>query len=304
MKLRLLTAGAALLIVVPILFLGGVWGAAILCVAAECLALWEYGALRTPKSSTGGRVFTMVLAALPILAATASYDGGLIPSMALMGKTFVIARPTRADWVLLAVGVAALAVPIRYVFEPGKMETVPQRMAGTLFGVVYLGLALGFCVMLRALPNGLLWVCFGLATTWLGDTGAYVGGRALGKNKMAPEISPKKTWEGFACGLAAAIATGFVARAIFEWHGPWHGHEPLWQGIPMKAGDVLLAALISGLLAVVGDLSESLLKRAAGVKDSGTMFPGHGGMLDRIDALLFSLPGVYFYVKFLFARLF
>lgn len=284
MTLRLITAFFALLIVVPILFFGGVPGAQLLCVAAAGLGLWEYGGMRVPPSSGSTRIFMAVLAALPILAA------GYRPPPPQPGG------PLPPDYLILAMGTVFLAVPILFVFKPKQIDTVPARMTFTWFGVVYLGFTLAFCILLRGMENGLLWICFGLAVVWLGDTGAYVGGRAIGKHKLAPEISPKKTWEGLFCGLATSVVTGFLARGVFDY---FH----LWTGRRMSALDVLLVALLAGLMGVIGDLAESLLKRAAGVKDSGRMFPGHGGMLDRIDALLFAIPSVYFYAKFLFGRL-
>jgi len=289
MRLRLITAGFALALVVPVLFFGGMLGIQLLCLAATVIALWEYGSLRQPPASTEGRVFAIVLAWLPILAA------GLHPHSAETGTflrhTVVSVGPPREAWVLLAVGISFLAIPAAYTVRGGDLATVPGRMASTLFGVVYLGFTLSFCVLLRALPNGLLWIVFALATVWLGDTGAYVGGRAFGKHKMAPTVSPKKTWEGLGLGLATSVATGFAARGVFE-------HFGLWEGEPMAAWEVLVLSLISGGMGVLGDLAESLLKRAAGVKDSGSLFPGHGGMLDRIDALLFAVPSVYFWAEF------
>lgn len=302
MILRVLTAAVALAVVLPVLFLGGVPGAQALCIAAACLGLWEYGGLRTPPSSPGNRAFTMVLAALPILAAGAparpapgaellsglrhAFGGG-------SGSTAAVAL-LAADYVLLALAIAFLAIPIAAVLRPGEIERAPERVSATLFGVVYLGFTLSFCVMLRALPNGLLWICLGLAVVWLGDTGAYLGGRAFGRHRMHERVSPKKTWEGSIAGLLTSVAAALAAREVYARLG-------LWQGPSIRAADAVAVGALGGALGQVGDLAESLLKRAAGVKDSGTMFPGHGGMLDRIDALLFALPGVYWYAKFVIA---
>ena len=301
MILRVLTAVVALAVVLPILFLGGVPGAQVLCIAAACLGLWEYGGLR--GSSTGNRVFAMVLAALPILAAgmqvvpppeqeiLTGFKHLLTPGD---GRPRPILSPLGADYVLLALGAVFLAVPIAAVLRPSEIDRAPERIAATLFGVIYLGFTLSFCVMLRALPNGLLWICLGLAVIWLGDTGAYLGGRAFGKHKLHERVSPKKTWEGAIAGLLTSIAAALAARTVY-------GLLDLWEGPPLRAVDAVAVGLLAGLLGQVGDLAESLLKRAVGVKDSGTLFPGHGGMLDRIDALLFALPGVYFYAKFALA---
>lgn len=286
MILRILTAAVALAVVVPILLLGGVVGAQVLCVIAAGLGLWEYGALHAPPATRGNRTFAIVLAALPILAA------GMTALPFQDGQ-----RASGSDWMLLALGIAVLAIPIQTVLQPGDIEGAPGRMARTLFGVCYLGFTLAFCVMLRALPNGLLWIILGLGCVWLGDTGAYVGGRAFGRHKLHPRVSPGKTWEGTVLGILTSIGAGFAARALFDvLPDGWR-----WTGPRLDTVDVLLVSVLAGGLGQIGDLAESLLKRAAGVKDSGAMFPGHGGMLDRIDALLFALPGVYFFAKFFHA---
>jgi phosphatidate cytidylyltransferase len=129
-------------------------------------------------------------------------------------------------------------------------------------------------------PRGFAWLAFVIAATWLSDTGAYLVGRQFGRTPLFPEISPKKTIEGLAGGMIAAVVIGLLANEI------------LGLGLPM-----LVAGLVASLLAtigVLGDLAESMMKRQAGVKDSGTLIPGHGGMLDRIDALLFTwTAGLY-----------
>ena len=301
MMLRVVTALVALAVVLPLLFLGGVPGAQLLCVAAACLGLWEYGGMRAPPSSPGNRIFAMVLATLPILAA--GLQIGVPVDLADAAKNVLFGAPREAvapvmpltaDYVLLALSIAFLAIPIAAVFRPQEIERAPERIAATLFGVIYLGFTLSFCVLLRAMPNGLLWICLGLAVVWLGDTGAYLGGRAIGKHKLHPRVSPKKTWEGAIAGILTSVAAALIAREVFV-------RFELWEGPMFRVGDAIAVALIAGFMGQVGDLAESLLKRAVGVKDSGTMFPGHGGMLDRIDALLFALPAVYFYVKFALA---
>jgi phosphatidate cytidylyltransferase len=129
-------------------------------------------------------------------------------------------------------------------------------------------------------PRGLAWLLFVILVTWLGDTFAYLLGRSFGKHPLIPRISPKKTVEGLAGGLAGSAITGALAVALFGLGIPW------WAGI--------LAGLVIGAIGVIGDLAESLMKRQAGVKDSGTLIPGHGGMLDRVDALLFTwIAGLY-----------
>lgn len=166
------------------------------------------------------------------------------------------------------------------------------------FGSLYLGLPVYSAILLRAMPgevnqvwfmafaSNLAWVgspaAKGLALVlsvtiiiWLGDTVAYLGGSTLGRRRLAPSISPGKTVEGSAAGLVAAVIAGAITFAAFG--------AGAWQIGAMFGGVV-------GVAGQVGDLAESLMKRQAGVKDSGTLIPGHGGILDRIDALLFAFP--------------
>lgn len=295
--LRVVTAIIALAVVLPILFLGGVPGAQVLCVAAACLGLWEYGGMR--GSSPGNRLFAMVLASMPIIAAGIDIEARSTGPMAFLDPVLDATVGTRvlvgrAELMLLALGIAFLAIPIAAVLRPKEIETAPERISATLFGVIYLGFTLSFCVMLRALPNGLAWICIGLAVVWLGDTGAYLGGRAFGRHKLHERVSPKKTWEGSIVGLFTSVAAAFAMREAYR-------QLDLWDGPPLRATDCLLVGILGGVLGQIGDLAESLLKRAVGVKDSGKMFPGHGGMLDRIDALLFALPAVYFHARYVLA---
>lgn len=152
------------------------------------------------------------------------------------------------------------------------------------FGPLYIGLCLGYLIPVRALPDG-EFLIFGLfLITWAADTGAYYVGMTLGRHKLAPTISPNKSVEGAVGGLLAALVAAFLARAWF-----------------LPALSTVDCAALAGLLTVaglLGDLAESAMKRGAGVKDSGNLIPGHGGMLDRLDSLLFATPTFYYYVAF------
>jgi len=157
-----------------------------------------------------------------------------------------------------------------------------KRFAFTLSGVMYIGLCFTGALLIRKLPDGeklFLLICF---ATWGADIGAYYAGRLWGKRKLAPRISPGKTVEGFIGGLASASAFSFAFAYIFY---------PDALGIPAIA-----AALCGGLIGPLGDLSESSIKRYFGVKDSGTLLPGHGGLLDRADALMMSAPVFYIFL--------
>ncbi|MGH2541403.1 MAG: phosphatidate cytidylyltransferase [Candidatus Binatia bacterium] len=159
----------------------------------------------------------------------------------------------------------------------------------TIAGVLYIGWPLGLAVALRELPNGITWVLVVAVAIWSCDTGAYFGGRFLGGKltdgrRFSPRWSPKKTWEGFVTGLLLCL---LVTAALSH----WLLDLPLWQGIVL--------GLALGPAAVSGDLAESMVKRRVGVKDSGDLIPGHGGMLDRIDSLLFGAVAAYFFAQWL-----
>ena len=151
-----------------------------------------------------------------------------------------------------------------------------------LFGIIYIGYTLGHFLWLRNLKDGPFLVFFVLWVTWAGDTVAYFIGTMWGARPLAPQLSPKKTIEGFVGSLLVAPIMA------------WVGH--LWF-LPMVTPlDCLILGLLLTVLGVVGDLSESALKRHAGVKDSGSLIPGHGGIFDRVDSLLLSVPALYYYM--------
>ncbi len=179
--------------------------------------------------------------------------------------------------------------------------------AASAFAFAYIALPMAMLVQLRQQWAGAFWLLYLLLVVWAGDIFAYFVGRSLGRHLMAPRISPKKTWEGAAASLAASLAVGillfshglqissFLLRVgLIERRDGLFGLEKpnLWP--------VILLTVAVNVAAQLGDLVESLIKRGAGVKDSGTILPGHGGMLDRIDALLFAVPVVWLYAAALF----
>ncbi len=149
-------------------------------------------------------------------------------------------------------------------------------------GLLYVALPLSYFPAIREMANGEWWILFLLAVIWASDTLAFVGGKLFGKHSLAPAISPKKTVEGALGGLLGAAVAGF----LFNRFAP--------MGMGLKG--VLILSLSIGFIAMIGDLAESLLKRSAGVKDSGTIIPGHGGILDRIDSILFPVPLLYYFL--------
>lgn len=170
-------------------------------------------------------------------------------------------------------------------YERGR-EQAAQDFAITLAGLTYLGWLGAYLLDLRNLPNGAWWVFLAMPTVWLGDAGAYAIGAAYGKHKMSPRLSPKKSWEGFWAGVfTAALSGAFLAFCYSTW-GP----------LQISIGQGALLGLLLGLLTPLGDLGESMFKRQAHMKDSGSAIPGHGGAFDRIDSWLWGAPLGYFFI--------
>ena len=163
-------------------------------------------------------------------------------------------------------------------------ETRHLSMFILLFGILYIGFTLGHFLRLRNQNDGALLVFFVLLVTWAADAAAYYVGKTLGSRPLAPRLSPNKTVEGFLGGLIAAPVAA------------WIGH--VWFLPAIRPVDCLILGVLFTVLGLLGDLSESALKRYAGVKDSGALIPGHGGMLDRIDSLLLNAPVFYYYMAF------
>jgi phosphatidate cytidylyltransferase len=165
-------------------------------------------------------------------------------------------------------------------------------VASSVFALFYLGLTLIPILMLREQSNGPSLLAFLFLTVWAGDTVAMYSGRLLGKRKMAPNLSPNKTWAGAIGSVAGAVAVAGILLEISSYLAQWnsvklsYADEAWWYW--------LILAVVVNVAAQVGDLAESALKRSAGVKDSGTLLPGHGGILDRIDALLLAAPVLWY----------
>ncbi len=188
------------------------------------------------------------------------------------------------DWVLLVL-LTAMTVAM---LPARQLSAALGSAAVTGMAVVYIGFPLSLLANIRRFPRGPEWVIYVLVLTWISDTAAYFAGRAFGRRKLAPRISPGKTVEGAMASLIAAIIFSIIYLRVFVPEFP-----TAWAVI---AGAAVNAA------GQVGDLAESALKRGAGVKDSAAILPGHGGLLDRIDALLFSVPALW-YIFALYLRL-
>ena len=186
---------------------------------------------------------------------------------------------------LPAVITAAILVSLITLLLRRSREKAFRDWAWTIVGALYAGWMLSYWLNLRGLEDGRDWVYLAMLTTFANDTGAYFIGRARGKHKLAPAISPAKTWEGAIGGLGSAILAAIVVAAILSLISPF----------ALKHWQIILLGFLVSLFAQLGDLVESLLKRNMEVKESGTLLPGHGGILDRFDSLIFVGAVVYYY---------
>ncbi len=185
--------------------------------------------------------------------------------------------PAEAMMLVLFVAVAALALSMR----AGNLAHALPGAALLLMGVVYVFGSWRCAVFLRQVSP--YWLFYALVITWIGDTGAYYAGRAFGRHKLASRVSPGKSWEGAVASVIASSIFGvvFLTRLV--------------PTVPLSAAAVL--SVVANIAGQLGDLAESAIKRGAGVKDSGSILPGHGGFLDRVDSTLFVLPVVYLYLR-------
>jgi phosphatidate cytidylyltransferase len=186
--------------------------------------------------------------------------------------------------------------------RPANLASGYPAAAAAVFAFAYIAIPMALLVGIRQQPAGAIWTIYVLLAVWAGDIFAYFVGKSLGRHRMSPHVSPKKTWEGAAASIVASVIVGTLwiqhaagisstllrAGLIERPDGMWGLEQPpLWP--------IILLSAVVNIAAQLGDLVESLIKRGAGVKDSGTILPGHGGMLDRIDAMLFAVPVVWAY---------
>ncbi|HET9551513.1 MAG TPA: phosphatidate cytidylyltransferase [Anaeromyxobacteraceae bacterium] len=257
------------LILLPIaiwLTVVGGWPFALLVAVAAVLCAVELLLMAGPLAAGEG-YGVAVAGAFPLLAAVAP-AGALLPG-----------------WAGLALAGATVGLLSVLLLRHEVMEQVPARAGRVALAWAYCGLLPATVVGLR-LRFGFDWVILAFVVTWANDTFAYFAGLLFGRHKLYEKVSPKKTWEGFAGGALGSLA-GAAAMQAFR----LQAELPLGGALALGAGAAVLGPL--------GDLVESLLKRASGVKDSGRLIPGHGGLLDRIDALLFVAPWVYVFASYL-----
>jgi phosphatidate cytidylyltransferase len=250
---RLVVAAVLLPLVLGIVWLGGWWLFG-LAIVGGLLALHE--------------LFAMSRGLRPIVL------GGYVG----VALTLLGAQLGGQTWVLPGM-LATLPTALLVFFVSSGRQHAVAGFAVTIMGVVWVGGGLAYLMLLRDIPeNGRLLIFVALLTVFADDTAAYFVGRAIGRHRMAPVISPGKSWEGFVGGTVAAVAVSFFA---------------LYDQDVVTNGESLLLGLVVGLAATLGDLFESAVKRDLGVKDSGRLLAGHGGVLDRVDSLLWAGPAAY-----------
>ncbi len=204
----------------------------------------------------------------------------------LLGSAFIIGgfyyQVPSDGAILLYAAAGMLLITMTRLFSPGAVDGAAEDVAMTLLGLIYVALLFGFQVGIRLGGDGKQWIVFMYFVIWATDIGAYAVGMSFGKRRLYPKISPKKSVEGLIGGLLFAAAMALLCR--------------IWFMPPLGIGEAAGIGLLLASAGTIGDLVESMLKRSVGVKDSGTIIPGHGGMLDRMDSMLFAAPVLYYYL--------
>jgi len=266
---RILTAAILIPLVILVIFISPRWPivlmSAIFIVAA--LALWEYLTLANAMGAKTPRVVVIVCLAI-LLAA-------------------IFRRP---DLMATVIGSLSLALLIFGIFR-SPLDRVLADTAYSVFGLIYIGLSMATLYLLSAEDNGPSLLLFLLLVVWCGDIAALYIGRAFGRWTMAPAISPNKTWEG---AIASVVASILVAVLLVWGAGALSARGVDYLSYPGGYLHWIGLAVVLNIAGQLGDLVESAIKRGAGVKDSGRILPGHGGVLDRIDALLLAAPVLWY----------
>jgi len=264
---RVLTALVLIPVVVAIVLCTPTWGVAVATAVIILLALREYFALGAAIGHRAYRLWTILCAIFLVFAqflkSIASHDGAEFPWASLSFLPFVF-------------GVACLTL---WTKRP-LVESLPAAGVSSS-ALLFVAFPLSFAIRLHGFPGqGPRLLLFALAVIWASDTVAYFTGRAIGKHPLARHISPKKTWEGAIAGVLGSLVVAYGFH--------------YWLTIPIP--DLLAMATLGNIAGQIGDLFESACKRSAGVKDSGALLPGHGGVLDRIDALILCIPVIWYYL--------
>jgi len=270
LKKRIITSAWLVSLLITVIWFGGESGFTALMVIFGILAALEFYRMAAGSKVPPLTCFGLVWISLFILSRNSQVLSALEPYL-------------NSGMVTSLLLTTAVIPPLLWLLSRRQKENAFITWVWTIAGILYIGWLLSHMVALRGLADGRNWVFFVLFVTWFSDTAAFFIGRRLGRHKLAPNISPGKTWEGTIGGIGGAIATS----VLFFTPTPFQLPLAYWQLIPLSIG--------VSVLGQAGDLVESLLKRNMGVKDSGTLMPGHGGVLDRMDSMLFAGVLVYYY---------
>jgi phosphatidate cytidylyltransferase len=293
---RVRTAAALVPVVLLIVFKAPLWLFALAVAAIAILAMHEYlGMIRAYGVEPITRA-AYLMSAIVVFGAFSGVEEHVWLREPLLQLPWLF----RAWDILL---ILPLVFGVAIVFRRDMRGVLPAA-AGSAFGVLYLAVTLALLIPLRGDPFQNVLIVFILFSVWAGDIAAYYVGRTIGRHKLAPIVSPNKSWEGAIASVIASVAASWV---IFHFQAPLRDfftpqrsefYTPLSSPpdyVPFL--HVVSIGVLTNVAAQLGDLFESALKRGAGIKDSGTILPGHGGMLDRIDALLFAIPVVWYYAN-------
>lgn len=265
---RIVSALIALPIALTLIHLGGWWFAGLI-MFATAVCCYEFSMMSGPDDRLTGGLSALI-------------GAGGIYGIAIGGATQPEALAIVAFTVVLFI--------LWFLFRPGPIESAGYRLGVTLAGIFWSILMMSGLLYLRFLPTGgLTWLYLACALAWGSDTGAYFAGKYLGNKKLYPAVSPKKTWAGAVGGVISATGIAFVIQYFFS-----------ETAIP--TAHLFGLGIVGSALGQMGDLSESLIKRSMGVKDSGKIMPGHGGLLDRVDALFFTGTWLFLYAALFVAE--
>jgi phosphatidate cytidylyltransferase len=302
---RVLTAVALIPVVLLIVFKAPFWLFALVVAALIVLALHEYLGIVEAAGIKPFRRQTYALSLVPILLLFYMVLRTSNPPAARQYWTYSLGGYLlQSCWAFIVL--APLIFGVLLVFR-NDLRGGLNSVAASIFGALYVGLSLSLLIVLQMNFEITLFL-FLLFSVWAGDIAAYYVGKNIGKHKLAPIVSPNKSWEG---AIASVVASVAVAYLILHFHpqlidfilrikGTSLDERELFARYvtPIRSIHIICLGILTNVAAQFGDLFESALKRGAGVKDSGTILPGHGGLLDRIDALLFAIPVVWYYATF------
>ena len=291
---RVLTAVVLIPLVLLVVFKAPLWLFALAVAAIIVLSIHEYLNI---AEAAGVKPFHRLSYAAALIVVYMTWSG------------FVSSQHQSANWgtwwMALLLGPVIFGIPLvlRHDLRGGLAAA-----AASYFGVVYLAGSLSLLIAFRASPVQKILLIFVLFSVWAGDIAAYYVGRSFGRHKLAPVVSPNKSWEGAVASVIGSVIVGLLVFHFRPEISRWFP-EPVWLSSVRSRGilasfegevrllDVVWLGIITNIAAQFGDLFESALKRGANIKDSGTLLPGHGGILDRIDALLFAIPVVWYYAN-------